>query len=170
MIFYQFQGSRVKVISYESRPMIKITPGPSSKDRRVQSYNYIKAVKVLPTNFSSAEVAPIIRRINPKLVGQIKSTFIVLSDDDYKPWVSKSAPPSRPTAPAASRTSTTSSSTDSQGSTPAMDSNPAPDGSATPAAPATSVTPVVSQPSGSQSGRISHKRGASTDLTRSAKK
>ena len=50
-----------------------------------QVFNYVEAVKNLPTNFSNAEITPIINRINPRLVGQIKSLFIVLSDDLYRP-------------------------------------------------------------------------------------
>ena len=56
-----------------------------------QSYNYVEAVKTLPTNFSPEEISPIIRRINPRLCGQIRSIFIVLSDDLYRPRGDRSA-------------------------------------------------------------------------------
>ena len=77
-------GSRVAVIGYQPRPLIKITPPSNASDRRVKSFNYVEAVKTLPTNFSASELAPIIRRINPRLAGQIRSIFIILSDDQYK--------------------------------------------------------------------------------------
>ena len=62
---------RAQVISFDPRPMIKITPPPSSQDRRVKTYNYVEAVRKLPCNFTSAEVNPILRRINPELAGQV---------------------------------------------------------------------------------------------------
>ena len=78
------QGSRVKVISYQPRPMIKITPAASASDRRVMLFNYVEAVTKLPCKFTPAEIEPITRRVNPKLAGQIRSIFIVLSDDVFK--------------------------------------------------------------------------------------
>ena len=76
-------GSRVQVIGYDPRPLIKITPAADASDRRVKIYNYVEAVKALPIP-SASELAPIIRRINPRLSGQIRSVFIILSDDQYK--------------------------------------------------------------------------------------
>ena len=77
-------GGRAQVISHEPRPIIKITPPEDASDRRIRSYTYVEAVKVLPCNFSSEEVAPIVRRLNPKLVGQVKALFVVLSDDQLR--------------------------------------------------------------------------------------
>ena len=77
-------GSIVKVIGYQPRPMIKIIPAPSASDRRIMLYNYVEAVTKLPCHFTPAEIDPITRRVNPKLAGQIRSIFIVLSDDVYK--------------------------------------------------------------------------------------
>ena len=77
-------GSRVKVIGYQPRPMIKITPASSASDRRIMQFNYVEAVQKLPCKFSPAEIDPITRRVNPKLAGQIRSIFIVLSDDIYR--------------------------------------------------------------------------------------
>ena len=78
-------GSKVQVIGYEARPLIKITPAQGASDRRVKVFNYVEAVRALPVNFSPDEINPIIRRINPKLCGQIRSIFIIISDDQYKP-------------------------------------------------------------------------------------
>ena len=62
---------KAQVIGYDFRPLIKITPPPGASDRRVKTYNYVEAVRALPCNFSSSEVTPILRRINPELVGQV---------------------------------------------------------------------------------------------------
>ena len=77
-------GSRVKVIGYQPRPMIKITPASSASDRRIMLFNYVEAVRKLPCTFTPDEIEPITRRVNPKLTGQIRSIFVVLSDDVYK--------------------------------------------------------------------------------------
>ena len=98
-------GSRVKVIGYEPRPLIKITPAPSASDRRTKTFNYVEAVTKLPTNFSPSELEPIMRRINPELYGRIRSLFIVLSDDQFKMRAPPTGAPRAPTASASSASS-----------------------------------------------------------------
>jgi hypothetical protein len=77
-------GAKVQVIGYDPRPLLKITPPAGSSDRRVRVYNYIEACRSLPTTFSAADLAPILRRINPRLKGSIRSTFFILSDDQLQ--------------------------------------------------------------------------------------
>jgi hypothetical protein len=76
-------GGRAKVIGYESRPIIRLTPPSEVTDKRVRTFTYIEAIKSLPTCFSKAEVAPIMSKIDPKFRGKLRSTFVVLSDDDF---------------------------------------------------------------------------------------
>ena len=66
---------RAQVISFQPRPLLKITPPPTAQDRRTKSYTYVEAVRKLPCNFTSDEVAPILRRINPELAGQVRFYF-----------------------------------------------------------------------------------------------
>ena len=82
-------GCKVQVISYDPRPLIKITPAASASDRRIKVFNYVEAVQNLPCNFTNEEVLPIIRRINPKLLGQVRSLFVVLSDDMFRQQLRK---------------------------------------------------------------------------------
>ena len=77
-------GSKVQLIRYTSRPMLKITPPEGASDRRVLSLNYIDAVRSLPIAFSEEELEPILREIKPKWYGKVKSLFVVLSDDMIK--------------------------------------------------------------------------------------
>ena len=77
-------GSKVQLIKYTSRPMLKITPPEGAKDRRVLNYNYIESVRNLPIVFSTEELEPILREIKPKWYGKVKSLFVVLSDDMIK--------------------------------------------------------------------------------------
>jgi hypothetical protein len=78
-------GSKVQVIGYDPRPLLKIIPPAGSSDRRTKVFNYIDACKSLPSIFDPADLDPILRRINPSLRGEVRSTFIVLSDDMLRP-------------------------------------------------------------------------------------
>ena len=62
---------RAQVITFDPRPLIKITPPSSASDRRIKTFTYVEAIQKLPCNFSTAETTPILRRINPELVGQV---------------------------------------------------------------------------------------------------
>ena len=83
------RGSRVTVIHHEPRPLIKIIPSSAAQDRRTMSFYYVEAVLKLKVNFSEAEITPILRRVNPDFYGQIRTIFIVLSDDMFKKVTSK---------------------------------------------------------------------------------
>ena len=93
------RGSKVQVVGYDPRPLIKITPASNASDRRIKIYNYVEAVTKLPSSFSADEVEPILRRIRPELLGKVRSTFIILSDDAFKARLKKF--PDRKQAPAA---------------------------------------------------------------------
>ena len=77
-------GSRVQVIGFAPRPLLKITPSSSASDRRVKSYNFIEAIRYLPTNFTTAEVVFLLKKIPLRMSGKLRSLFIVLSDDDFR--------------------------------------------------------------------------------------
>ena len=62
---------KAQVISHEPRPLIKITPPPSASDRRVKTYTFPEAVKRLPGNLPESDIVPILRRINPELMGNV---------------------------------------------------------------------------------------------------
>ena len=142
--------------------MIKITPAASADDRRVQIYNYVEAVKALPINFPASEINPIIRRVNPKLLGQIRSIFIAITDDQYHHLRPKgstpaasaaSSAPSAPAAPAA----TAGTGSDQMSGIETGSSDTETEQDPIPIAPATS-------------GRRTHKRGASTEASNPSKK
>ena len=77
-------GASVKVISYDPRPLLKLTPPEGAEDRRVQSYDFIQAIRSLPTNFTEEERDLIFKRVSPKLFGKLRSLFSVISDDMVK--------------------------------------------------------------------------------------
>ena len=76
-------GSKTQVINYEPRPSMKFTPASDASDRRALHFTYIRAVTKLPVDFSSEEINPIYRiaASSSELIGKLRSTFIVLSDD-----------------------------------------------------------------------------------------
>ena len=75
------QGSSYKVIGYLPRPVLKIFPSATATDRRIQTYTFMEAIRVLPTNFSEPELEDLIERIPPKFIGKLRSLFVVLPDD-----------------------------------------------------------------------------------------
>ena len=82
---------QARVVGYESRPTIKITPPESSADRRVKVYTYIEAIKKLPTSFASSELRPIVAKARVHFKDKLRQTFVVLSDDMSLPSVQSSA-------------------------------------------------------------------------------
>ena len=74
-------GSKFQTIGYDPRPILKLTPPSSASDGRVQTYNYIEAIKSLPTNFTSAEIEIIAKKVSSKLFGTLRATFTVINDD-----------------------------------------------------------------------------------------
>ena len=90
-------GAKIKVVSYEPRPLLKLVPPSDASDRRVQTFNFIQAIKLLPTNFSEEERAVIIKSVSPKLSGKVRATFSVISDDMIKKRVWKAPPPTTTT-------------------------------------------------------------------------
>ena len=74
-------GSRVQVVGYEARPLIRITPAPEASDKRLKVFSFLEAVKSLPTNFTVDEKAAIMTKVNPRLYGKLRALFIVLDDD-----------------------------------------------------------------------------------------
>ena len=77
-------GATVKVIGYDPRPLIKLVPPEGVEDRRVMTYDFLQAIKNLPTNFTPEEREFIINRVSPKLYGKLRSLFRVISDDMVK--------------------------------------------------------------------------------------
>ena len=117
-------GSKFQVISYEPRPLLKLTPAPGSSDRRVLTFNFIEAVSKLPANFTSSEIEALLKRISPSLHGNLASLFVVINDDMLKSKPRSKPAPAKKSAPAQKKTKQTStgqltspgSSSDSSGS------------------------------------------------------
>ena len=85
------QGSKVKVIGYDSRPILRITPPPDAQSRRVRTYNFIEAVQKYPTNFSKSDLEFILSKVGYKQKGQLRALFICLSDDMMSSFKRKGA-------------------------------------------------------------------------------
>lgn len=72
---------KAKVISYEARPMLKITPPSGTSDSRVKNFTYIEAIRKLPVNFTAKELRPILIKAGKRFTNRLRSTFVVLDDD-----------------------------------------------------------------------------------------
>ena len=73
------------MISYEPRPLLKLTPPPNASDSRVKTFNFVQAVKSLPANFSKSERDELLAKVSPRFYGRLRSLFVVISDDMLKP-------------------------------------------------------------------------------------
>ena len=112
-------GSKVAVLGYDPRPLLKITPASSdSESKRTQTYTYIEAITKLPTNFSSSEITELLKRISPKLHGSLKQLLVVVSDDMLKPKKTFQKPgvPQKSKAPQKSRSQDATSGSESSSS------------------------------------------------------
>ena len=85
---------RAHVIGYLPRPLLKITPPPTAKSKRIMSYNYIEAVQKFPVNFTKEEIGDITNRAAQRFAGKLRSIFIVLSDDMVSRRSKRAASPS----------------------------------------------------------------------------
>jgi hypothetical protein len=75
------EGGKARVVSYEARPMLKITPPAGASDMRVKNFTYMEAIRKLPVNFTPTELRPILNKAGHRFSGRLRSTFVVLSDD-----------------------------------------------------------------------------------------
>jgi hypothetical protein len=82
------EGGKAKVISYESRPIIRITPAPEVTDKRVRTFTYMEAIRSLPIKFSTEQMSSILKKVDPKFRGKLRSTFVVLDDDSLSKYSS----------------------------------------------------------------------------------
>jgi hypothetical protein len=78
-------GSKASVVSYEPRPLLRITPPSTASDKRSKSFSFVEAVKKFPTNFTKKELGHILPKIGRRQFGNLKSVFICLSDDLKRP-------------------------------------------------------------------------------------
>jgi len=74
-------GSKMRIVSYESRPSLHLTPPPDSREKKIKRFNFIEAVSKLPTCFSSSEVSTIMKAVGGKFIGKLRSLFVVVNDD-----------------------------------------------------------------------------------------
>jgi len=74
-------GSKMRIVSYESRPSLHLTPPPESREKKIKRFNFIEAVSKLPTCFSSSEVSTIMKAVGGKFIGKLRSLFVVINDD-----------------------------------------------------------------------------------------
>ena len=137
--------------------MLKITPGTGVADRRTRTYFFVDAVKAHPTNFGGEDLDFIMKKVNSRLQGQLRSLFIVLSDDVFKKRLSQQK---KSTRPASEVQLASGSGHDAPGSSSESESESTEAEVAPPVLPPVAPTPGRSSGSGSRSR--SAKRGATS--------
>lgn len=73
-------GSKVKVIGFEARPVIRITP-PVETRKRPMTFTFIEAVSKLRLSPTSEELCPIVKRASSWFPGKLRQMFVVLPDE-----------------------------------------------------------------------------------------
>ena len=93
-------NGRFQVIGYLPRPLLKLTPPPESKSKRILTFSFIEAVQKLPNDLPKADVLDVTKRAAQRFPGQLRSLFVVLSDD-MLPRPTRSKRPASPSGPPA---------------------------------------------------------------------
>ena len=74
-------GAKVQVVNFEPRPLLRLTPPAGASDQRTMTFNFIEAVTKLPARFHKKDLAQIMKSTSGKFKGQLRTLFVVLSDD-----------------------------------------------------------------------------------------
>ena len=74
-------GSRTQVVNFEPRPLLRLTPPAGASDPRVLTFNFVEAVTKLPIKFGRKDYSYIMQTVSGKFQGQLRSLFVVISDD-----------------------------------------------------------------------------------------
>lgn len=86
-------GSRVKVIGYEPRPLLRIIPPQEASDRRPKTFTFIEAVTKLSKTLVDDDLAEIATKASTMFGGRLRELFIILSDDMVQPNKSRKRGP-----------------------------------------------------------------------------
>lgn len=88
------EGSSVKIIGFEARPMIKIVPPSGAGDSRIKNFTFIEAVRRLPASFTPEELKPVLTKVGKRFSGKLRSLFVILDDDMLSSATLRSSAPS----------------------------------------------------------------------------
>jgi hypothetical protein len=86
-------GSRVQVIGYEPRPVLRLVPPAEASDKRPKTFSFIEAVTKLSTTLIDEDLKGLASKVSGSFPGRLRELFVVL-DDDLVPR-SKVRPPKR---------------------------------------------------------------------------
>ena len=77
-------GSSIHVQGFKSRPLITVQPprSPTSGSAAGRTYNFVEAVTTLPAALTDENLAKIFQILGSRHQGELRSVFVVLSDDD----------------------------------------------------------------------------------------
>ena len=76
-------GASFKVLGYQPRPLITITPPAKSSNPSPRTLNFIQAITSLPAHFSDENLIQIFMIVGENNRGKLQELFCVLDDDDH---------------------------------------------------------------------------------------
>jgi len=74
-------GSRVQVIGYQPRPLLRLVPPQDASDRRPMTFNFIEAVQKLSKTLIDSELSEIATKASSQFSGRLRELFVIISDD-----------------------------------------------------------------------------------------
>jgi hypothetical protein len=74
-------GSKVQVIGYQPRPILRLIPPQEASDRRPKSFNFIQSVQKLSKTLVDSELADVAKRASAQFSGRLRELFVIISDD-----------------------------------------------------------------------------------------
>ena len=77
-------GSSIQVKGFKSRPLITVQPprNPTSGSSTRRTFNFVEAVTTLPAALTDENLTKIFQVLGSRHQGELRSIFVVLSDDD----------------------------------------------------------------------------------------
>jgi hypothetical protein len=86
-------GSRVQVIGYEPRPVLRLVPPPEASDKRPKTFTFIEAVTKLSSALVDDDLRDLASKASGQFGGRLRELFVILNDDMVPR--SRSRPPKR---------------------------------------------------------------------------
>ena len=82
-------GSKVQIIGYQPRPMLRLIPPADASDKRAKSFTFIEAVQKLSSTLIDSELAEVASRASSQFPGKLRELFVIISDDMVSKFTSR---------------------------------------------------------------------------------
>jgi len=74
-------GSKVQVVGYQPRPLLRLTPPQDASDRRTKTFTFVDAVQKLSKTLIDSELSEVAAKASAQFSGRLRELFVIISDD-----------------------------------------------------------------------------------------